>query len=79
MIESNLLSIEDISKNRLKVCYKCPLYSVLYGGLCNKKMYLNKETGDISTKAMPGYTKGCGCLVVEKSKNKAASCPLEKW
>ena len=45
---------EDISKNRLKVCYKL-------GGICNNRLWLNVNTGDVSTTMKPGYINGCSC------------------
>lgn len=40
---------KDISEQRLKVCYSCPLYSTKLGGLCNNRLWLNPNTGDVST------------------------------
>ena len=40
---------EDLSKNRLQICYSCPLYSKKLGGLCNDKLWLNINTGDVNT------------------------------
>lgn len=40
---------KDISEERLKVCYSCPLYSTKFGGLCNNRLWLNPNTGDVST------------------------------
>ena len=39
---------EDMSNNRLKICYACPLYSTKMGGMCNNKLWLNVNTGDVS-------------------------------
>ncbi|MDE5977509.1 MAG: hypothetical protein K2G70_03460 [Turicibacter sp.] len=40
---------KDISKERLEVCYYCPLYSNKFGGLCNSRLWYNPNTGDVST------------------------------
>lgn len=70
---------QDISKNRLKICYSCPIYSNKYGGLCNNKLWLNVNTGDVSNIAKPGYKNGCGCRTLAKTRLANAKCPLDKW
>lgn len=70
---------EDISKNRLKICYACPLYSIKYGGICNSKLWLNPITGDVSTVQKDGYKNGCGCRIQAKTRLPNATCPLSKW
>lgn len=70
---------EDISKNRLKVCYRCPLYSNKLGGVCNSRLWLNVNTGDVSTIEKPGYTNGCGCRLQAKTRLPNAKCPVNKW
>lgn len=49
------------------------------GGICNPKLYLNPKTGDVSTKYKDGYGKGCGCMLVKKTKLTGAHCPNDKW
>jgi hypothetical protein len=70
---------KDISKLRMNICYKCPLYSIKFGGLCNNKLWLNLETGDISTEAKDGYKNGCGCRLNAKTSLSYAQCPIGKW
>lgn len=70
---------KDISEERLKVCYSCPLYSTKFGGLCNNRLWLNPNTGDVSTSEQEGYIHGCGCRLLAKTKLPGASCPLKKW
>lgn len=70
---------EDISKNRLKICYSCPLYSRKYGGICNDKLWLNVNTGDVSMDKKPGYKHGCGCRLLAKTRLSNAVCPVGKW
>lgn len=69
----------DISKKRMQICFQCPLYSTKYGGQCNKKLWLNPLTGDISTEKKDGYKRGCGCLLKPKTSATNASCPAGKW
>lgn len=76
----NLLNLdEDLSKSRLRICYSCPLYSNKFGGMCNDKLWLNPNTGDVSIKSKPGYKRGCGCLLLAKTRLLNVKCPVEKW
>lgn len=70
---------EDISKNRLKICYRCPLYSNKLGGICNSRLWLDVNTGDVSVIMKPGYIKGCGCRLRSKTRLPNAKCPVDKW
>ena len=70
---------EDISKNRLKICYRCPLYSNKLGGICNSRLWLNRNTGDVSVIMKHGYIKGCGCRLRSKTRLPNAKCPVDKW
>ena len=70
---------EDLSKNRLRICYSCPLYSNKLGGICNSKLWLNVNTGDVSTTAKSGYKRGCGCRLSAKTRLAQAKCPAGKW
>ena len=70
---------EDISKNRLKICYRCPLYSNKLGGICNSRLWLNRNTGDVSVIMKSGYIKGCGCRLRSKTRLPNAKCPVDKW
>ena len=38
----------DISEARLRICHRCPLFSNALGGMCNSRLWLNVETGDVS-------------------------------
>ena len=78
-IEDALGYNQDIGSIRLKVCYKCPLFSLKYGGLCNNKLWLNVDTNETSLEPKTGYVNGCGCLLASKVKVAAASCPIDKW
>lgn len=70
---------KDISQQRLKICFACPLYSQKLGGTCNSKLWLNPNTGDVSTSEKDGYKNGCGCRLLAKTKLVNARCPLKKW
>lgn len=70
---------QNLSEYRLNTCYHCPLYSTKYGGMCNNKLWYDKESGDISIHPKQGYINGCGCLLESKVKNPNSVCPLEKW
>lgn len=70
---------KDIQQERLKICQSCPLLLNKLGGVCNKKLWLNPNTGQISTKHKDGYKNGCGCRVQAKTSLPNAKCPLGKW
>lgn len=70
---------KNISQERMKICYSCPLYSTKLGGLCNNRLWLNIETGDVSVTPKKGYQRGCGCRLNSKTRLPEAECPLGKW
>ena len=70
---------QDLSQNRLKICYSCPLYTARLGGICNNKLWLNVNTGDVSTKPKEGYKNGCSCRLLAKTRLANAKCPVGKW
>lgn len=70
---------KDISQERMKICKMCPLFLNSMGGICNPKLYLNPETGDVSTTYKDGYGKGCGCRCLAKTRLVNAHCPNGKW
>lgn len=47
--------------------------------MCNSKLWLNPDTGDISVHEKNGYKRGCGCRLLAKTKLKTAKCPAGKW
>ena len=61
----------DISEARLKICHRCPLFSNALGGMCNSRLWLNVETGDVSTNARQGYQNGY--VLVEWIKNEKSN------
>lgn len=70
---------KNLSEERLEICYKCPLYSSKFGGLCNNRLWYNPNTGDVSIDQQDGYKRGCGCRLLAKTKVPEASCPVNKW
>lgn len=70
---------QDLSQNRLKICYSCPLYTTKLGGMCNNKLWLNVNTGDVSMENKSGYKRGCGCRLLSKTRLPNAVCPVGKW
>lgn len=70
---------KDISKARMDICRKCPLFLNELGGICNPRLYLNVETGDVSTVKMDGYVNGCGCRLSAKTRLSGSKCPNGKW
>lgn len=70
---------DEISKNRMKICYKCPLYSKSLGGLCNSNLWLDPKTNDVSTEPKKGYIRGCSCRLQAKTRLPNAICVAGKW
>lgn len=71
---------KNISKTRLAICEKCPLYkTTLAGPICNSKLWLDVKTKDVSTKQKAGYKRGCGCRLLAKTTLPYASCPTGQW
>lgn len=70
---------KDLQQERLNICYMCPLYSPKLGGICNRKLYLNPNTGDVSIRPKNGYVNGCGCKINFKVNKPNNSCPIGKW
>lgn len=63
----------------MDICEVCPLFVNRNGGICNSSLWLNVETGDVSSTPKDGYKKGCGCLLQYKVKGENAKCPVGKW
>lgn len=77
---NELFNINDeISKNRMKICYRCPLFSKKLGGVCNSNLWLNPETDEISTNTKPGYIRGCNCRLLAKTRLPNSRCIAGKW
>lgn len=73
---------EALATPRRKICQQCPLYhtNIFWGWAeCNSKLWLDPETGDISTKEKAGYVKGCSCRIESKITVPSEHCPAKKW
>ena len=70
---------QDISKKRLEICKTCPLFTPKLGGTCNRRLWYNAQTGDVSTVKLDGYVRGCGCRLRAKTTMSRESCPAGKW
>ena len=83
IVEGHVKSVlnleEELSKSRLRICYSCPLYSNKLSGICNSKLWLNPNTGDVSTIKKSGYVRGCSCVLSAKTRLTNAKCPAGKW
>lgn len=69
----------DISEKRMQICRICPLYSKKFDGMCNSKLWLNPETGEVSLENLGGMKRGCGCKLSWKTKVVDEVCPAGKW
>lgn len=70
---------EGMSDARMKICKACPLFKDTAGGICNARLWLNPKTDEVKTVATPGFYKGCGCVLVSKTRAAHAHCPAKKW
>lgn len=70
---------KNLTEQRLRICYQCPLYSKKLGGMCNDKLWMDPLTGDVSVEFKEGYRKGCGCRLQAKTTLTEARCPFKKW
>lgn len=72
---------KNMSEARIRVCKECKLYkkSVIFGEICNSKLWLNPDNGDISTEKKDGYINGCGCRLRAKTTLPNEFCPVGKW
>ena len=69
----------ELQEKRLAICEKCPLYKMgMFGPVCNPDKYMNHE-GEIAFLPKAGFKKGCGCLLVPKSKHVDNHCTVGKW
>lgn len=72
---------KDISEERIKICKQCPLmyYSSTLGWICNRNLYVNPDTNDVSLTKKDNYYRGCGCRIKAKTTLNNATCPAHKW
>ena len=70
---------KDFSEVRMSICRQCPLFLNITGGICNSRLWLNTETGDVSMQPKDDYKNGCGCRLQAKTTLTKANCPVGKW
>ncbi len=73
---------KSIQRPRLEICNKCPLkHTNTFWGWeeCNPHAYINPQTDEFSLEAKPGYVKGCGCKLLQKTSVPGEKCPANKW
>lgn len=72
---------QGLQKERMSICRSCKLYKddEIFGEMCNKKLYLNPETNEVSKDIKSGFYRGCGCLLDAKTRVERTKCPINKW
>ena len=71
---------KDLSKQRLQICSQCPLCEkTIAGPICNRKLWYNVKTNEVSNKQKVGFKNGCGCRLKAKTSVTNAECPVGKW
>lgn len=67
-------------KNRFEICKACPLIKYTSkGAVCNKDLWLNQDTGEVSLIKKEGWVNGCGCHLEHRIENPDAHCVIGKW
>lgn len=75
---------QDLYEARIEICKECPLYiETMYDGyfgeICNPKLYINPETGDVKEFPQVDYVRGCGCRLRAKTRLDYEKCPANFW
>ena len=77
---NNLLNKEEeLYEKRIVICKKCPLFKItkIFGPICNPALYIN-DKDETSKSLMPGFVKGCGCVLSSKTRLEDAKCIINK-
>lgn len=73
-------SEKELAEKRLKICIECPLFSDIFGGVCDRRKAMDPETGEVARyKKTPKYVRGCGCRMLAKATLPWAECVAGKW
>lgn len=76
-----MLDNESLSKERLEICKKCPLYKEdpTRGPICDSNKYISPDGTKWSWFKKDGYVRGCSCGLKNKTKNYRNHCIISKW
>ena len=76
-----MLEKELMSKERLEICNKCPLFKIdkIYGSVCDSNKYISKDGKSWSWFRKDGYVRGCGCHLEHKTKRINGHCIIDLW
>jgi len=79
-IKNILNKDEDLYLQRIEICKGCKLFTkdMIFGEVCNPKLYLNPLTNETSFIKKKGFEHGCGCVLRSKCRVKEAHCPVGK-
>lgn len=71
---------EQLFKQRMEICKKCPLYlNTIAGPVCNAKLWISTADGQtVSRSPKVGYRKGCNCRLNSKTRVLNAQCVVNK-
>lgn len=71
---------QELYEKRLAICKKCPLFKESgVGFVCNRQLWMNPETGEVSTENIVNWVRGCGCRLNAKLRIPSMKCPANKW
>lgn len=79
VINNSLGINKSMSELRMDICKKCPIYSTKMGGICNRNLWINPKTDDVSCEEKFGYVRGCNCKLSFKTAVASETCPAGKW
>lgn len=72
---------EELYLERISICRQCKLITkdMIFGEICNPRLYLNPLTNETSVIKKRGFEHGCGCILKSKCRVRETHCPLNKW
>ena len=72
---------QDLYQSRIKICRECKLLKIdsIFGEICNKKLWINPKTDEISDTKKSGFIHGCGCNLNSATRVAEHKCPIKKW
>ena len=68
------------AEERLAICKKCPLCRITDMGLkCDDRKWISKDGSQASFFKKDGWVRGCGCYLIQKTKNPNNHCIINLW
>ena len=72
--------MEKFIEERLAICKKCPIIRMTEDGMkCDDRKWISEDGTKGSFFQHPGWKKGCGCILIHKTRNPKNHCVCGKW